>query len=349
MAPVILALKKETWARTTVLATAQHREMLDQALSSFRIATDVDLNLMEDDQSFADITARLFSALDATIAGERPAVVVSQGDATTMMVTAMVSFYRGIPFCHVEAGLRTHDMGYPFPEEMNRVVASKLARLHFAPTENARRNLLREGIEDSSINVTGNTVIDALLHTAEKDLPMGVETDAAKRLILLTAHRRENFGKPLRNIFQAVRQIVDEIADVEILYPVHPNPNVLKLAREHLSNHPRIRLCRPMDYGPFVSAMKYAYLILTDSGGIQEEAPALGKPVLVLRHETERPEAVAEGVVKLVGTKVETIVSETRRLLDDPLAYKAMAKGFSPYGDGHAAERIVAALRHMAG
>jgi UDP-N-acetylglucosamine 2-epimerase (non-hydrolysing) len=345
MAPVILALKKETWARVLVLATAQHREMLGRVLALFGIEPAVDLDIMQRDQRLPDLTARLITALDRSIETERPDIVLAQGDTTTVLATALACFYRRIPFGHVEAGLRTFDMDYPFPEEMNRTLAARLARVHFAPTEASRQNLLREGIPSSWIHVTENPVIDALLDVAARNIPIGADLDAGKRLILVTAHRRENFGAPLVAICGALRTLADLYEDVHIFYPVHPNPKVESVVRAEIGNHPRITLSAPLDYGPFVSAMKRATLILTDSGGVQEEAPALGKPVLVLRAETERPEAVAAGVVKLVGTAPRVIVTEARRLLDDGEAYRAMAKGASPYGDGKAAERIVGILR----
>jgi UDP-N-acetylglucosamine 2-epimerase (non-hydrolysing) len=345
MAPVILALRREPWARVRVLATAQHRHLLDQVLGLFEIVPDVDLDLMRADQALADLTARMIAALDAALAREHADLVLAQGDTTTVLATGLAAFYRRIPFGHVEAGLRTGDLASPFPEEMNRTVASRLARFHFAPTAGARENLLREGIRDAAIHVTGNTVIDALFHVAARDAPIGAALDATRRLVLVTAHRRESFGAPLRAAFGALRALADRNEGIQVLYPVHPNPNVSVPAREILGGHPRIVLCEPLEYAPFVSAMKRAHLVITDSGGVQEEAPALGKPVLVLRDETERPEAVAEGVVKLVGTSPDRILAEAQRLLDDPGAYAAMARGVSPYGDGHAAERIAAILR----
>jgi UDP-N-acetylglucosamine 2-epimerase (non-hydrolysing) len=309
MAPVILALRGQPWARARVLATAQHRQMLDQVLGLFAITPDVDLDLMRPDQALADLTARMIGALDGALERERPDVVLAQGDTTTVLATGLACFYRRIPFGHVEAGLRTGDLANPFPEEMNRTVASRLARFHFAPTAASRENLLREGIPDAAIHVTGNTVIDALLQVAERDVPIGPALDPGKRLVLVTAHRRESFGAPLREVFTALRALADRNPDVQVLYPVHMNPNVSTPARELLGGHPRIVLCDPLEYAPFVSAMKRAYLIVTDSGGVQEEAPALGKPVLVLREETERPEAVAEGVVKLVGTSADAILA----------------------------------------
>ena len=345
MAPVILELRRRPWARVRVLATAQHRHMLDQVLGVFGIEPDVDLDLMRPNQELADLTARMLTALDERLAEERPAAVLAQGDTTTVLATALACFYRRIPFGHVEAGLRTGNMEYPFPEEMNRTVAGRLARLHFAPTESARANLLREGTLAAAIHVTGNTVIDALLQVAAREAPLPEGVPAGRRLILVTAHRRENFGEPLRQICRAILTLAENNADVHVLYPVHLNPNVTGVVEPALGGHPRITLCAPLDYLPFVAAMKESTLILSDSGGVQEEAPALGKPVLVLRAETERPEAVAEGVVKLVGTDAGTIVAEAQRLLDDPEAYRAMAKGVSPYGDGHASERIADILQ----
>lgn len=344
MAPLIKALKREPWAKVTVLATAQHRDLLDQVLALFDIRPDVDLDIMRANQQLPELTARLITALDEKFTELAPDVVLAQGDTTTVMTAALVAFYRRIPFGHVEAGLRTHDLDNPFPEEMNRLVAGHLARWHFVPTGRSRQNLLREGIDDAAIHVTGNTVIDALLEVAATDWPLDVPLDASKRLVLVTAHRRENFGEPFRAVCRAIRTLVERHVDIEVLYPVHPNPNVQAVVHELLGDHPRIRLCAPLDYAPFVEAQKRAHLILTDSGGVQEEAPALGKPVLVMRIETERPEAVDEGVVRLVGTDEARIVHEASRLLDDPQAYREMARGVSPYGDGKAAQRIVAVL-----
>lgn len=345
MAPVILALKKEPWANVRVLATAQHRHMLDQVNEFFGIDPDIDLNIMRPNQALTTLTARLLLELDDVLQAERPDAVLVQGDTTTVMTVALACFYHRIPIGHVEAGLRTWDMQNPFPEEANRVIAGKLACWHFAPTEGSRQNLLKEGVPDSEIIVTGNTVIDALLMTASKDLELAVPLDPTKRLVLVTSHRRENFGEPFRNICRALRTLAENNPEVQFLYPVHPNPNVKDVAHEFLAGLQNFTLCEPLDYAPFIAAMKRAYLILTDSGGVQEEAPALGKPVLVLRDETERPEAVEQGVVKLVGPNYDRIVEEAQRLLDDETAYKAMARGVSPYGDGHAAERIVKTLR----
>lgn len=344
MAPVIIALKNIRDFETRVLATAQHRHLLDQVMGVFDITPDIDLDIMRPNQALSTLTARLLIDLEIILTRERPNAVLVQGDTTTVMTTAMACFYQKIPFGHIEAGLRTWDMLNPFPEEMNRVLTGRLAKWHFAPTETSRQNLLSEGVAEADIVVTGNTVIDALLSVAHRDSTLPEGLDPVKRLILLTAHRRENFGEPFERVCLAVLKLLNNNPDVQVLYPVHPNPNVSETAHRLLGGHPRAVLCEPMDYLPFVTAMKRAYLILSDSGGVQEEAPALGKPVLVLRSETERPEAVAEGVVKLVGTDLELIVGEAQRLLDDESAYHAMARGISPYGDGYASLRIVRTL-----
>jgi UDP-N-acetylglucosamine 2-epimerase (non-hydrolysing) len=345
MAPVILALKNLQDIECRVLATAQHRNLLDQVLRIFEIEPDIDLDIMRPNQALTALTARLLLSLGDVLEAEKPDAVLAQGDTTTVMTGALACFYHKIPFGHVEAGLRTGDMLNPFPEEMNRVVTGRLTKWHFAPTDTARRNLLKEGIADSDIFVTGNTVIDALLSVAERETPLPFHIDQDKRLILVTAHRRENFGEPFRQICRAILALVERNKDVQVVYPVHPNPNVYDVASQILGNHPRITLCEPLDYLPFVQIMKHAYLILSDSGGVQEEAPALGKPVLVLRRETERPEAVQEGVVRLVGPDFDEITSVAQHLLDDEAAYTEMARGVSPYGDGKAAGRIARVLR----
>jgi UDP-N-acetylglucosamine 2-epimerase (non-hydrolysing) len=343
MAPVIKRLQQEPWCECSVLCTAQHRELLDQVLELFGIMPEADFGVMRANQSLAALTSRLIDSFDELLSRQRPDALLAQGDTTTSMVAALCSFYHKVPFGHVEAGLRTGNLYGPFPEEMNRSVAARIARWHFAPTQEAAANLLREGIAADKVLVTGNTVIDALLQVAaqasETVLP------PALRLVLVTAHRRENFGPPLASVCRAIRHLADRRADIQFLYPVHPNPNVKRVVTELLGGHPRIRLAEPLDYRAFVAAMKQAHFILTDSGGVQEEAPALGKPVLVLREETERPEAVAAGVVRLVGTDFERIVAESTRLLDDCDYYAAMAHGVSPYGDGQASERIAAALK----
>ncbi|OYD25674.1 non-hydrolyzing UDP-N-acetylglucosamine 2-epimerase [Oceanimonas baumannii] len=345
MAPLVQAFSAAPDFEVCVLATAQHRELLDQAFALFNISADYDLNVMMPGQTLPELTARLMTGLDNTLAEARPDIVIAQGDTTTVFVTALACFYRQIPFAHLEAGLRTHDLYSPFPEEANRVLAGNLACLHFAPTEVSRGNLLREAMAENTIFVTGNTVIDALLQTADKDFDLGFEWPRNKRVILVTSHRRENFGEPIEHICQALLELVETHQDVFVVFPVHPNPNIRKATDHYLQGHDRIRLVQPFDYGPFVTAMKRATLILSDSGGVQEEAPALGKPVLVLRRDTERPEAVTEGVVKLIGTNKEDIVREANRLLTDPAAYADMARGASPYGDGQASERIVGIVR----
>lgn len=344
MAPVILALRQEPWARVVVVVTAQHRELADEVLTLFGIVPDHDLNLMQPNQTLAALTARAITGLDGVLTRLAPDMVIAQGDTTTVMTSAMVCFYRRVPFLHVEAGLRSHDLQNPFPEEFNRIVAGRLAALHFAPTETARRQLLAEGVAEAAVVMTGNTVIDALYRIAALDVPLEHGLDPARRLILATVHRRENFGEPLDGICRAFLELVDSHPDVELLWPVHPNPNVTSVAHRRLGDHPRIHLVPPLSYGAFVTAMKRAFLILSDSGGVQEEAPALARPVLVLRRETERPDAIDAGVARLIGTETATIIAEARRLLDDEAAYRAMARGISPYGDGHAAGRIVAAI-----
>ncbi|WP_455925517.1 non-hydrolyzing UDP-N-acetylglucosamine 2-epimerase [Pseudomonas putida] len=345
MAPVIKALQADHSIRCRVLATAQHRHMLDQVLQFFDITPDLDLDIMRPNQSLGMLTARLLSELDTVLQAEKPDVVLAQGDTTTVLATALACFYLRIPFGHIEAGLRTADLGNPFPEEANRVIASKLARWHFAPTQGAVDNLLREGIRAADITLTGNTVIDALLITARQPLTLDVELAPDRRLILVTVHRRESFGQPFQAVCQALKALAEQNPDVQILYPVHPNPNVKDVAYRLLGHTPNIVLCDPLDYAPFIAAMKSAYLIISDSGGVQEEGPALGKPVLVLRDDTERPEAVNLGVARLVGTDRDTIIEQVQRLLDDPDAYESMARGVSPYGDGQAAPRIVDVLR----
>lgn len=341
MAPVIHALSRQPWAEVRVITTAQHRHLLDDVLATFGISPDLDLDLMQANQSLAGLTARLATRFDEVLVAEAPDMVLAQGDTTTVMMAALCSFYRGIPFGHVEAGLRTHDRRFPFPEEMNRVFAGYLSDLHFAPTESAKQNLLDEGIPEASVHVTGNTVIDALFYQVARTPVASNGADRPGRTILVTAHRRENFGEPLVAICGAILDLVARFPDLRIVFPVHPNPNVRRVTDDMLRDHPRISLCEPLRYEEFVAAMQQAHLILTDSGGVQEEAPALGKPVLVLRRETERPEAVEAGVVKLLGTDRGLIVDEASRLLSDPAAYQGMAKGVSPYGDGRAAERIV--------
>ena len=349
LAPVLNRLKQTSAVESIVCITAQHREMLDQVLRLFEIRPDFDLDIMQPAQPLAELSAAVFRGLEPVLAEVAPDWVLVQGDTTTVMCAALLAYYHQVKVGHVEAGLRTGDKFQPFPEEVNRQVLGVVADLHFAPTEWARANLLREAIPTERITVTGNTVIDALQAVVARplDLSAGPLTgvDDSQQIILVTAHRRENFGAPLERIFTALRTIATEHSGrVTLIYPVHLNPNVQEPAHRLLAGVPNIRLIEPVDYLTMVHLMKRAHLILTDSGGIQEEAPALGKPVLVLREKTERPEALQAGTAILVGTDPERIVRETRRLLDDPRAYTAMAKAVNPFGDGHAAERIVAAL-----
>ena len=347
MAPVVQQLAHTSGVESLVCVTAQHREMLDQVLHLFGIQPDVDLNLMRPGQTLAGLSAAVFTHLDPVLAQFNPDWVLVQGDTTTVMTTALAAYYRRIRVGHVEAGLRTFDKWQPFPEEINRRVAGVVADLHFAPTERARQNLLREGIDDALIRVTGNPVIDALHWAAAQPAPPEVtallDGLQGRRLLLVTAHRRENFGAPLENICAALKTLAAR-GDVEIVYPVHLNPRVQEPVYRLLADVPHITLLPPLDYLPLVHLMKQAYLVLTDSGGLQEEAPGFGKPVLVLRDVTERPEGVAAGTLRLVGTETEAIVAAATRLLDEPAAYEAMAKAVNPFGDGHAAEKIVQTL-----
>ncbi|MBI3174580.1 MAG: UDP-N-acetylglucosamine 2-epimerase (non-hydrolyzing) [Chloroflexi bacterium] len=347
MAPVVRLLAQTAGIEARVCVTAQHRQMLDQVLTLFDIKPDYDLDLMRDNQSLPELSASIFTSLDPVLTDFQPDWVLAQGDTTTVAITSLLAYYRRIRFGHVEAGLRTYDKWAPFPEEINRRIAGVVADLHFAPTEWARQNLLREGVDDVLIKVTGNPVIDALQVVAEQAAPAEIQALIQKaegrRLILVTAHRRENFGQPIQDICAAL-QALAERGDVEIVYPVHLNPNVQEPVYRLLGNVPHITLLKPLDYLPLVQLMKHARLILTDSGGIQEEAPGFGIPALVLRDVTERPEGVEAGALKLVGTDTQVILREANRLLDDPAAYAAMAKAVNPYGDGRAAQRIVESL-----
>jgi UDP-N-acetylglucosamine 2-epimerase (non-hydrolysing) len=349
MAPVIRALREradEIQARVCV--TAQHREMLDQALAPFGIVPDVDLDLMRPGQTPAELAARVLAGLEPVLQAERPDWVLVQGDTTTVMAAALCAHFNRVRVGHIEAGLRSFDRANPFPEEMNRVVADHVSDLHFAPTEQARGNLLREGLASATIRVTGNTVIDALLQVAAEPWDPGeaelreICTDG-RPVVLVTAHRRENWGAPLAGICQALRCLAER-GDVRIVYPVHRNPNVWGPVHAALSGVPGITLLPPVDYRALIWLMQRCALVLTDSGGLQEEAPALGKPVLVLREATERPEGVAAGTARLVGTDAARIAAEAGRLLDDRTAYEGMARAVNPYGDGRAAQRIVETL-----
>lgn len=346
LAPVIHLLREEPGVEVCVCITAQHRQLLDQTLAFFDVQPDRDLNLMAPNQSLGDFMSRALVALAAVIAEERPDWIVLQGDTTTVLAGSMAAFYAGVPVAHVEAGLRSFDLQRPFPEEFNRRVTSIVTRLHLAPTTTSRANLLREGISAGDVVVTGNSVIDALLDAQQRLSPAHRERWAAPgtRTILLTCHRRENFGEPLERIFSGIRTLVDRFQDVRVVYPMHPNPNVRGVAQRMLGERDRIELLDPLDYPDLVAAIEASTLVITDSGGIQEEAPSLGKPVLVLRDVTERPEAVEAGTVRLVGGDGATLVPEAVRILTDREAYAAMARAINPYGDGQAAKRMVDAL-----
>jgi UDP-N-acetylglucosamine 2-epimerase len=349
LAPVINQLRRHDDVTTRVCVTGQHQEMVQPILEMFDVRPDIDLKLMTPDQSLSSLTAAALTRVEDVVASTGPDWVIVQGDTTSAMAATLAAFYRRVPVAHVEAGLRTHDLARPFPEEGNRRIMDALAAVHFAATELARRNLLREGIDSSSIHVTGNTVIDALLTVASlpeepfagplKWLP------ESRRIILLTAHRRESFGPGLRDVCHAVREIADAVPDVHFIYPVHLNPNVQEPARAILAGHERISLTPPVDYVTLVHLIRRATLILTDSGGIQEEAPTFGKPVLILRGVTERPEAVEAGCARIVGTNRFVIVRAALELLTDRSAYDRMAHVANPFGDGHASERIVCVLR----
>jgi UDP-N-acetylglucosamine 2-epimerase (non-hydrolysing) len=357
MAPVVAALNSDNNFDSKVCITAQHREMLDQVLSLFKIEPDIDLNIMKQGQSLTDVTSRVLAGLENVFGEWRPDMVLVHGDTTTSFAASLAAFYQKIPVGHVEAGLRTGCLYSPWPEEANRRLTAVLASMHFAPTEKAKENLLAGGAAADSVFVTGNTVIDALLQVVDyvensPSLEVGLgeylpELDPKNKLILITGHRRENFGQGFENICNAILQLIDKYQDIEIVYPVHLNPNVQDSVKRILGNVQRVHLIEPLDYAPFVHLMKKAYMILTDSGGVQEEAPSLGKPVLVMRDATERPEAVDAGTVRLVGTNVELIVKEVSVLLNDNGAYQAMSAAHNPYGDGSASRRIVDHLKSV--
>ena len=355
MAPIVLELKKhEAEIRPLVAVTAQHREMLDQVLSLFSITPDYDLDIMAQGQTLFDITSKALLGLDGVLTKEKPDIVLVHGDTTTTFAGALASYYHQTAVGHVEAGLRTQDKYSPFPEEMNRKLTGAIADLHFAPTMTAKANLLREGVNESRIFVTGNTVIDALRQTVRQDfcfddaLLDGLDYKG-RRIVLVTTHRRENLGEPMRHVYKALKELVGKFSDVEAVFPMHKNPKVREVAREELGGIPRVHLIDPLEYEPFANLMARSHLILTDSGGVQEEAPALGKPVLVLRDTTERPEAVAAGTVRLIGTDEQRVYNETMRLLTEPTAYTHMAEAVNPYGDGEAARRIIEAILYHAG
>src|SRR5450755_813162 len=350
LCPVVLKLREDSAKfDVKVCVTAQHREMLDQVLQAFDVKPDHDLDLMLPGQTLFQSTSRILAGLEKVLATEQPALVLVQGDTTTTLCGALAAFYAGVPVAHVEAGLRTGDMRQPFPEEMNRVLTSRLTDLHFAATEQAAENLRSEGVSAASISVTGNTGIDAVLYVRdglEQRKLQGrgwTELDPTKKLIVVTAHRRESFGGGFERICRALSKIADR-GDVQLVYPVHPNPNVQDPVHRILAVHPNVRLIEPQSYVPFVDLMRRAYLLITDSGGIQEEGPSLGKPILVLREKTERPEAVTAGTVRLVGTDEDRIVGEATVLLENREVYDQMARIHNPYGDGHASTRISDAI-----
>ncbi len=346
MAPLVKALQQNTeQIDTVVTVTAQHREMLDQVLETFKIVPDYDLNIMKERQTLLDVATRGLEGLDQIMKEAKPDVVLVHGDTATTFVASLAAFYNQVAIGHVEAGLRTWNKYSPYPEEMNRQLTGVLADIHFAPTEQAKENLLKENKEPNSIIVTGNTAIDALATTVANDYTHPVlESIGEDRMILLTAHRRENLGEPMENMFRAIHRILDEHEDVQVVYPMHLNPAVRDTARAILGSHERVHLIEPLEVFDFHNFASHSYMILTDSGGIQEEAPSLGKPVLVLRDTTERPEGIEAGTLKLAGVEEETIYDLTKELLTDSALYNQMAQASNPYGDGHASERIVEAL-----
>ncbi len=341
MCPLVNELKRREELKTVVCVTGQHRQMLDQVLKAFSVIPDYDLSIMKDKQTLFDVTTNILERIKAVLESEKPDVVLVHGDTSTTFVTALACFYLQIPVGHVEAGLRTYNIYSPYPEEFNRQAVSIIAKYNFAPTEMSKNNLLKEGRAEENIYVTGNTAIDALKTTVREDYSHPeLEWAKGSRLIMLTAHRRENLGEPMRNMFRAIKRIVDEHADLKVIYPIHMNPVVRQAASEIFGGDERFHIIEPLDVLDFHNFLARSYLILTDSGGIQEEAPSLGKPVLVMRDTTERPEGIAAGTLKLVGTNEETIYNEFKRLLTDKEAYDLMSKASNPYGDGHACERI---------
>lgn len=353
MAPLVLELEKNPLINSQVCVTAQHRQMLDQVLEIFRITPDFDLDIMKDRQTLIGITTRVLEGLDGIFRQAKPDMVLVHGDTSTTFVGALAAFYNQVQVGHVEAGLRTYDKYSPFPEEMNRCLTGRIADLHFSPTKNNRENLLKEGISDKNIFITGNTVIDALKTTVSDDYVLCDSMQDVdfqnKRVIIVTAHRRENLGQPLQNICNALKRIVTDFEDVELVYPVHLNPAVREVVFETLGNLDRVKLIDPVDVRDLHNAMARCHLVLTDSGGLQEEAPSLGKPVLVLRNETERPEAVAAGTVKIAGVQEQVIYDMTAKLLTDETEYHKMAHAVNPYGDGEASRRTVEAILYHFG
>ncbi len=348
MSPLIRELKGRSGFQVIVCVTGQHKEMLRQVLEAFAVEPDYHLDIMKENQSLFDVTVQVLTKIRDVLNIEKPSLVLVHGDTTTTFAAALAAFYMQIPVGHVEAGLRTYDLKAPYPEEFNRQAVGVIAKYHFAPTPAARNNLLQEGKAAEFIFVTGNTAIDALKHTVRKNYTNShLQWSEGSRMILLTAHRRENLGEPLRQMFRAVRRIADEFEDIKVIYPVHMNPKVRTAAREVFQGHERIRLIEPLEVIDFHNFMANAYLILTDSGGIQEEAPSLGKPVLVMRDTTERPEGVAAGTLKLVGTKEPLIYEEFKKLLTDEEEYKKMCQASNPYGDGTASKKIADVLERI--
>ena len=346
MAPLVIELQKNPAIESKVLITAQHREMLDQVLDIFNIEADYDLDLMKHGQTIVDVTTGVLQGVSEILAKDRPDLLLVHGDTSTTFSAALAAFYAKVAVGHVEAGLRTGNMYSPFPEEMNRLLTGRLASYHYSPTESNRENLLKENIEDKDIVITGNTVIDALQYVIGLDYEFEDEklkklNFEDKRLLVLTCHRRENWGKPMENIFKAIKRIAEEYEDVEVVFPIHKNPNIRELAHKVFDGTQNITIVEPLDYQPFSKLMNQSYMILTDSGGIQEEAPGLGKPVLVLRTETERPEAVEAGTVKIAGVDQEEVYEMVKELLDNREIYNKMAKANNPYGDGQASKRVV--------
>ena len=341
MCPLVNELKKRKELQTVVCVTGQHRQMLDMVLEAFEVAPDYDLSIMKDKQTLFDVTTNILNRIKEVLEKEKPDVVLVHGDTSTTFVTALACFYLQIPVGHVEAGLRTYNIYSPYPEEFNRQAVSIISKFNFAPTELSKKNLLKEGKDPACIYVTGNTAIDALKTTVcESYTHPELEWAKGSRLIMITAHRRENLGEPMRHMFKAIRRVMDEHPDVKAIYPIHMNPVVREIADEFLGGDDRIHIIEPLDVLDFHNFLSRSYLILTDSGGIQEEAPSLGKPVLVMRDTTERPEGIAAGTLKLVGTEEKTIYNEFSRLLSDEAEYETMSKASNPYGDGHACERI---------
>lgn len=346
MCPLVKELKKEDKYRTVVCVTGQHKEMLDQVLKVFEINPDYNLGIMKKDQTLYDVTESILSAMKTVLEIEKPDIVLVHGDTTTTFASALAAFYQQIPIGHVEAGLRTYNLNAPYPEEFNRQCVDILSSYYFAPTVRAKDNLIREGKNPDTVFVTGNTVIDALKTTIQSDYQHDILKWAeGSRMVLLTAHRRENLGQPLYQIFYGIKEVLEEIKDIKIVYPIHMNPKVRSIAQEVIGDYDRLRIIEPLDVVDFHNFMNHSYMILTDSGGIQEEAPALGKPVLVLRDTTERPEGIEAGTLKLVGTKSDVIAREFKKLLTDKKVYEQMSNAVNPYGNGEASRAIISIIK----